>query len=255
MLIDLSANIERGRIKLWQADVYSQTHMSRPIPFGSVSNLLGAWQKSDSRPRAEPRPGFAPHGGIHRNSDPYYEIEEKIITKNLVPDQRVRTSSTRGLGAFANVFAIETFMDEIAHEAEIDPIQLRRDHLSDVRATEILDLMQLKANKFHVKVDRPLRYGFGYAFARYKNAKCYAGVVVHLTLNEETFELKLLHADIVADAGLVIDRDGLANQLEGGFIQAASWTLKEEVKFDEYNSISTDYPQVHRDTDSRGNFA
>jgi CO/xanthine dehydrogenase Mo-binding subunit len=62
-----------------------------------------------------------------------------------------------------------------------------------------------------------------------------------LAVNEQTFDIRLIHAVIVADAGLIIDRDGLANQLEGGLIQAASWTLKESVQFDEFDTISTDW--------------
>ena len=87
MQIDLAARIGQGRITAWQADIYSQTHMSRPIPFGGVSNLLAAWQKAKPKKRAEARAGLAPHGGIHRNADPYYNFGTKRITKNLVPDQ------------------------------------------------------------------------------------------------------------------------------------------------------------------------
>ena len=241
MQIDLAARVSQGRITSWQASVYSQTHMSRPIPFGSVSNLLAAWQRSKPKPRAQSRAGLAPHGGIHRNSDPYYNFEVKRITKNLVTDQRVRTSSTRGLGAFANVFAIETFLDEIAGHLGVDANQLRLRHLEDPRAIEIIKTMQVKSDKYQSNVETPWVSGRGFAFARYKNTKCYAGVEIHLMVNENTFEIKLLHADIIADAGLVIDRDGLANQLEGGMIQAASWTLKEAVRFDEFNRTSTDW--------------
>ena len=54
-------------------------------------------------------------------------------------------------------------------------------------------------------------------------------------------QIRLLHATIAADAGRIIDRDGLANQLEGGFLQAASWTLKEEVRWDRAAIRSTDW--------------
>jgi CO/xanthine dehydrogenase Mo-binding subunit len=241
MQIDMAARMTKGRITFWQADIYSQSHMGRPVPFGSVSNLVAAWHKSKPMPRAQARPGMAAHGGIHRNADPYYDFKEKRITKNLVQDQRIRTSSTRGLGAFANVFAIESFMDEIAHHIGQDPIELRLDHLSDARAIQVIKTMGEKAKLYTNHVESPWRSGCGFAFARYKNTKCYAGVAMFLAVNEQTFDIRLIHAVIVADAGLIIDRDGLANQLEGGLIQAASWTLKESVQFDEFDTISIDW--------------
>jgi len=241
MQIDMAARMTKGRITSWQADVYSQSHMGRPVPFGRVSNLIAAWHKSKPMPRAEARPGMAAHGGIHRNADPYYDFEEKRITKNLVLDQRIRTSSTRSLGAFANVFAIESFMDEIAHHTRQDPIQLRLDHLGDGRAIQVIETMRKKAQQYTNHVESPWKPGCGFAFARYKNTKCYAGVAMFLAVNEQSFDIRLIHAVIVADAGLIIDRDGLANQLEGGMIQAASWTLKESVQFDEFDTISTDW--------------
>ena len=241
MLIDLDACVIDGAIMCWNADIYSQTHMGRPIPFGSVTNLVAAWQKSDAMPRAEARPGIAFHGGIHRNADPCYQIPEKRIIKNLVKDQKVRTSSTRSLGAFANVFAIESFMNELAHASGQDPVQFRLNHLQDSRAKAVIMSMATRLGDYQLKERDGWQYGHGIAFARYKNSKCYAAVGVVLGINQETFEISLDHAVISADAGQVIDKDGLTNQLEGGFIQAASWTLKEAVQFGEYASISDDW--------------
>jgi len=236
MLVELDANLVDGKIMAWNADIYSQTHMGRPLPFGSVSNLLAAWQKNDPMPQAEIRPGMAPHGGIHRNADPYYEIPNKRIIKHLVKDTKLRTSSTRALGAFANVFAIETFMDELALASSQDPAKFRIDHLRDDRAIEVIKSMVSALADHQFQVHDQWQYGKGIAFARYKNTKTYAAVGVVLGVNVETFKIDLLHAVIAADAGQVIDRDGLENQLEGGLIQAASWTLKEAVQFDEYSS-------------------
>lgn len=242
MLVDLSAGLEGGRIGYWGADVFSQTHMNRPMPgHGKASRLIAAWQKKSPMTVQKPQPSMAPHGGIHRNADPYYTLPEKRITKNLVSDTRLRTSATRALGAFANVFAIESFMDELAVQAQIDPVTFRLNHLVDERAIAIVSrLAQEMAH--HAPQRRPgERLGQGVAFARYKNEKTYAAVGVFVGVHEETFAVRLDHALIVADAGRVIDRDGLINQLEGGFIQAASWSLKEQVLFDEKGSISRNW--------------
>jgi nicotinate dehydrogenase subunit B len=241
MLIELDACVIDGCIRTWNADVYSQTHMGRPVPFGSVTNLVAAWQKSMPMPRARARPGIALHGGIHRNADPYYLIPEKRIVKNLVTDQRVRTSSTRSLGAFANVFAIETFMNELALASGEDAVQFRLNHLQDDRGKAVITTMTDRLGEYQADTTDGLLSGRGIAFARYKNSKCYAAVGMVLSVNPETFQITLQHAVISADAGLVIDPDGLTNQLEGGLIQAASWTLKEAVQFGEFASISQNW--------------
>ncbi len=241
MLMKMQASLKDGRITAWNADVFSESHGGRPVPFGSVSNLVAAWHKSDSMPRADARPGRGNHSGIHRNADPYYEIANRRIVKHLVPDKRIRTSSTRGLGAYGNVFAIESFMDELAAAANADPVKFRRRHLSDPRALAVIDAAQAKADEYSPDVKAPWKAGRGFAFARYKNAKTYAAVVMFLAVNEKTLNIQLLHAVIAADSGQIIDTDGLSNQLEGGLIQSSSWTLKEAVTFDAFSTTSSDW--------------
>lgn len=241
MLIDVSAKVDGGRISYWNADIYSKTHMGRPRPAGEASGLLAAWQLETPIPRPVPEPGRGFHGGIHRNADPYYKFPERRIIKNLVSDTRIRTSSTRGLGAFANVFAIESFMDELAHHAGIDPLAFRLSHLDDERATTCLNSMHQALMAYEPETRAGELVGKGFSFARYKNIQTYAAVGIILTVNEETFDVSLKHAVIAADAGQVIDRDGLTNQLEGGLIQSASWTLKEQVQFDEEGAITDNW--------------
>src|SRR5581483_9434558 len=78
-------------------------------------------------------------------------------------------------------------------------------------------------------------------FARYKNGACYAAVIADVTVDDATAQVRVPRAVIAADAGQVVDPDGLANQLEGGLIQSASWTLKEAVQFDRMRVTSVDW--------------
>ncbi len=247
MVMSLEGSLAGNRIEHWIADIYSQTHVSRPRPTDGTSGLLAAWHRELSLPRPAPAPAMFRHVGIHRNADPYYEIGAKHIVKHLVRDQRIRTSATRGLGAFGNIFAIESFMDELAVTAGEDPVRFRLAHLTDPRARQVIQQVADEMAEYDPRTagldETGWLFGQGMAFARYKNVQTYAAVGVHIGFHEETFELRLLKACIVADAGLVIDPDGLANQLEGGFLQAASWTLKERVQFDEYTSVSSDWEQ------------
>ncbi len=230
MAVTLEASVDGGAIKSWQHDVYSYAHMGRPTPSGdaAISGLLASWDL-DSASRPPPRgPSRGFHGGGHRNADPLYEVGERQIVKHFLADAPVRTSSTRGLGAFANVFAIESFIDELAAVAGHDPVAFRLSHLADGRARDVIDSVIDLAGGLVAGggLDAP---GRGLAFAQYENHKAYCAVIAEATVDARSGEVRVPRAWIAADAGEVIDPDGLVNQLEGGFVQAMSWTLKEQL--------------------------
>jgi CO/xanthine dehydrogenase Mo-binding subunit len=155
-------------------------------------------------------------------------------------DGPLRTSSLRSLGAYANIFAIESFMDELAEHAGIDPIEFRLKNLDDPRAKTVLQ--QLKKQ---LPSKSP---GIGVAFSRYKNTGAYCAVAAHVSVNKTTGVPAVKKMWAVVDAGEVINLDGIKNQIEGGMIQSASWTLYEQVRFDK-NQISSrvwsTYPVMH----------
>jgi CO/xanthine dehydrogenase Mo-binding subunit len=235
MTVTLSAGLDaEGRLVDWNHDTYSYPHVGRPFPSGPEhSGLLAAWSRATPAPRPPPRGGAGGfHGGPHRNADPLYDVGERRIASHSVAGSPIRTSSTRSLGAFANVFAIESFMDELAHAAGVAPDRFRTAHLTDPRAVEVVEAVVDLAGGLSALggVDAP---GRGLAFARYENIKAYVAVVAEVSVDPRTGRITLRRAWIAADAGEVIDPDGLANQLEGGFVQAASWTLYEELPVDD----------------------
>lgn len=236
--IELSASVEADRITAWNADIYSETHSGRPAPGQQGSNLRAAWDLANPRARPPVQPGRGPHGGIHRNADPYYSFAQRRVVKHLAAP-RVRTSSTRGLGAYANVFAIESFLDELALEMHIDAIALRQAHLDDPRARAVVERAGQAVARW--RSAPRANTGCGMAFARYKNVQTYCAVAVLLEVDPDTADVHLLQAEIAADAGRVVDPDGLAHQLEGAFVQSASWTLKESVSFDAHGRTNTDW--------------
>lgn len=175
-------------------------------------------------------------GGLQRNLDPIYDIPETRYVKNLVPDMPLRTSALRCLGAALNVFGIESFIDEIASAEARDPLDFRRMHLSDARAVAVIDALAAEV----AARPKPEGAGRGIAYAQYKNAMTRVGIAVDLIVTS-TAEIRIEDVVIVADAGRVIDHDGLVAQLEGGFLQAASWALYEEVKWDRDGVTSRDW--------------
>jgi nicotinate dehydrogenase subunit B len=239
MLVKVRALTDQaGRPVDWTAEIWSGTHNGRP---GSGNPLLGGEALPDPLPL--PPPGDVPEangGGATRNGEPLYDIAQKRIIHHLVPDVPVRVSSLRGLGAMANVFALECAIDELATRAGQDPVAYRLSITSDPRARAVIEKAAGMA-KWNPADRGGAGSGRGFAFSRYKNKAGYAAVVVALDVDEE---IRLRHVWCAADAGLVINPDGAINQLEGGIIQSASWVLKEQVRFDEgVSSVDWDtYP-------------
>lgn len=242
MLLQLQASLSaRGEIIDWNHDVYSYAHSTRPALGLETSGLLAAWHLAEPFAPQQPRPMGGYHSGAHRNADPVYALPRKRVVRHAVADSPLRVSALRSLGAYANVFAIESFMDELALAADLDPLEFRLRHLRDQRARAVLLAAAERAdwaNRAQVETEGE---GWGMALAQYKNLQCYCAIVVQLRVDRDSGEINLQRAIIAADAGQVVNPDGLANQLEGGFVQAASWTLYEAVKFDRRGITSVDW--------------
>ncbi|RYG01791.1 MAG: xanthine dehydrogenase family protein molybdopterin-binding subunit [Chitinophagaceae bacterium] len=231
MIVDLKAKLDNnGRITHWQHELWSDTHGTRPG--GNPENLLPSAYISKHIP--EKAAGFS--GGAYRNSQPYYAIENQKVDVHFF-EGPLRVSALRSLGAYGNIFAIESFMDELAEKAGIDPIEFRLKHLDDIRAKEVL-LMLRKMVKDYVPANKKNRSGTGIAFSRYKNTAAYCAVAAVVSFDKEIIIEKMFS---VIDAGEAINTDGLINQTEGGMIQSASWTMQEEVKFNHEKILSVDW--------------
>ena len=191
-------------------------------------------------PEPAPAPNLTTNGGIHRNATPPYAFPETRIVKHLVHDLPLRVSALRTLGAYANVFAAESFMDELAHAAGADPLDYRRRHLEDARTRAVLDAAADRFGWAARPAATGVGTGHGIAVARYKNMKSYCAVAVEVDVGDDA-NVVLRRTVIAVDAGEIVDPDGLAAQLEGGFVQAASRTLLEVVAWDRDGITSRDW--------------
>jgi len=222
MLMDLEAGLDHeGKIAFWRSDVWSDSHSQRPNQ--DAGTLLAA-RHLDPPIELSGR-GYL--GGGHRNADPYYDIPNMKVSAHFF-EGPLRVSSLRSLGAYANIFAIESFMDELAEAANQDPIEFRLKHLTDARAKEVVSQLA-KLTKNEELVDGE---GIGYAFCRYKNHAAYCAVAAKVWVDPTTQALTIRKLWATVDVGEVINPDGLKNQCEGGMNMAVSWTLKEAVTFD-----------------------
>ena len=142
----------------------------------------------------------------------------------------LRVSALRSLGAYMNIFSIESFMDELTQASGADPVEFRLRHLTDPRAR---DVVTTAAERFGWSRFRAIRgTGRGFAFARYKNLGAYAALAVEVSVDHESGRLRLVRAIAAVDSGQAVNPDGIRNQIEGGILQSASWTLYESVTFD-----------------------
>lgn len=241
MKIALQASLDgTGAIIDWQQDIWSLSHLGRPRSAPGVSGLLAASHLA--QPFAPP-PAMLPrgsHSGSYRNADPLYHFAQKRIITHHLPTSPLRVSAMRGLGAVANVFAIESFMDELALAANADPVAFRLRHLTDERARAIIEAAADKAGWRAGGQSPAPGHGRGLGFGQYKNRQAYTAVIVDLHV-DDSGEIHLDQAVIAADAGQIVNADGLSNQLEGGFIQAASLALYEQVTWDENGITSRDW--------------
>jgi CO/xanthine dehydrogenase Mo-binding subunit len=226
---------DKGKIIYWSNEVFSDTYMTRPSNT-ELDNFISYNLVNNHFIKRKSTPKTNAHMGIHRNLDPLYDFGETRLIKNLVHDLPLRTSALRTLGAFSNVVALECFINEIAKTKNIDPFEIRINHLSDERAIGVIKNLRDQMTKEIQKED--LHRGIG--FSRYKNSAAFCAVGVELKVNDD-LEIKLINAWISVDAGEVAYEDGIKAQVEGGFIQAASWSLYEEVKFDTKEIISIDW--------------
>ncbi len=237
MLVTLHVDLdERGRPADWTTEIWSATHVQRP---GSGSGFLLATEAlPNPPPEVQPTdPTEARGGGGTRNAVPLYDVPAHRILHHLVQRAPVRTSALRGLGALPNVYAIESLIDELAARAGEDPVAYRLSILSEPRARRLVERVAELAGWNSRGPGRDGK-GLGMAFARYKNRAAYAAVAAAVTVEES---VRVDRVWCVADAGLVVNPDGARNQLEGGIIQALSWTLKEQVRFDDHGIASIDW--------------
>ncbi len=238
MVIHTKAGVDAsGNVLDWDLQIWSTPHGTRPS--GEAGNLLSA--RYLEKPFTQPTPVNAggPNFAADRNGIALYDFAGHKVLTHFITDMPVRVSSTRGLGAYANVFAIESFMDELAVAANVDPLAYRLRFLKDERAR---DALQKAADKFGWATwQKTPNRGRGIGFARYKNIAGYCAVALEVEVNPRTGRVRVLRAVASADSGHIVNPDGVSNQIEGGLVQSLSWSLKEEVKFDDTQILSTDW--------------
>jgi nicotinate dehydrogenase subunit B len=227
-VVRIAADVDtRGDVLSWQHEIWGNGHATRPGSARPIG-LLAAGHRDGGEPiEAAGDPPLERGGGAGRNAVPGYAFPAYRVVNHRLSVMPLRTSSLRSLGGFVNVFAIESFMDELAAAAGRDPVEYRLAQLADPRGRAVIEAAARRSGWAGWSASGAAGHGIGYA--RYKNSSAYCAVVAEV---EAVTEVRVRRLTIAVDAGLVINPDGAENQVEGGAIQAASWTLRERVRFD-----------------------
>ena len=241
MVMDVSAGLDAdGRIVAWDYAVWTPTHSSRPSA-QSAANFVAA-QLTGATPSAR-----GSLGG-ERNARHTYTIPNTRVVAHLLQSAPLRTSSLRGLGSPQNSFANESFMDELALAAGVDPVEFRLRHLTDPRAIAVVKaaarLASWEPRVSHSRGQAPpggVASGRGFAFVQYEGTEALVAAVVDVDVDTAQHTARVRRVFVAHDCGLIVNPDGLRNQIEGNVIQSISRTLKEAVAFDRSRVTSLDW--------------
>ena len=240
MVMQAKASLDGdGKIADWQYELWSSTHSTRPTST-TGTNVLAGWYVAEPQTMGAFTSPPQPAGGGDRNAIPLYDFPSQKVVHHFLQEMPLRGSALRTLGAYANVFASESFMDELAAAANADPVVFRLAHMKDPRARAVIEKVAAMADWKPGEKGNGTR-GRGIAFSKYKNLACYVACVAEVEIDRASGKVRVPRAWAATDAGLVINPDGLKAQIEGGFVQSASWTLYEEVKFDKNGILSRDW--------------
>nr|WP_239499304.1 molybdopterin cofactor-binding domain-containing protein [Paraburkholderia tuberum] len=243
MTVEANATLDSaGTLADWRYELWSNTHNNR---IENAGRLLPAQLLAQPFTPAPPKPIPMPEGGGDRNSIPLYRVPGLHVQHHFVPTMPIRVSAMRSLGAHMNVFAIESFIDELARAAHADPVAFRLKHLDDPRAhgviSAVVDQFGWRARRARTGDSSPRSQGTGFAFAQYKNLMAYLAVAMDVTVMRDTGELSIERVVAAVDCGQIVNPDGVRNQIEGGILQTTSWTLYEETHFDPQRITSYDW--------------
>ncbi len=238
MVMEVSGGLdEHGNVAAWDFHVWSPTHAARPR-FGGQ---LLTQQLVTNTPDTPPRFSF----GAERNARTTYSFPVQRVTIHWLSRTPLRSSSFRSLGGAENTFANESFMDELAAAAGMDPLEFRLRYLAEPRAREVLQAAAEKSGwekrPSPQRTQDNLAEGRGLAYAQYENDQALVACIAQVQVDRSSGAVRVRRVVVAHDCGLIINPDGLKNQIEGNVIQSLSRALKEEVKFTETRITSVDW--------------
>jgi nicotinate dehydrogenase subunit B len=238
MVMEVHGGLDaQGNVVAWDYHVWSPSHVAR----ARFAGQLVTAQLLSGQPAPQSRFSF----GAERNAPTNYAFPAQRVTVHYVPNSYLRASSFRSLGGSENTFANESFIDELAAAAVADPLEYRLRYLADPRERGVLNAAAEKAGWKPRPSPRTngseLAEGRGVAFARYENDQAIVACIAEVQVEQTTGVVRVVRIVVAHDCGLIINPDGVKNQIEGNVIQSLSRALKEEVQFNELRITSVNW--------------
>jgi len=238
MVMDVRGGLDaQGNVVAWDYQVWSPSHVARPRFSGQLLTAQLLSGQGDTPPRFSL--------GAERNAPTNYSFPVQRVRVHWLSRSPLRASAFRSLGGAENTFANESFMDELAAAARVDAVEFRIRYLSDPRTRAVLQAAADKANWDTRPSPRAQHSGVlegrGVAFARYENEQAIVACIAFVQVDPENGAVRVKRIVVAHDCGLIINPDGVKNQIEGNIVQSLSRALKEEVKFDETRIKSVDW--------------
>jgi nicotinate dehydrogenase subunit B len=236
MVMEVRGGLDaQGNVAAWDYEVWSPNHAGRPFG-GMGGNLLAGEEMGLGQRFIE--------AGADRNAKSTYAFADQRVLLHQLQSTPLRSSSLRGLGSPQNSFANESFIDELAAAAGQDPLDYRRRHLKDERAIAVLDEVAKMSGwdkRASPRGDRSSGIGRGVAFVQYDNYSSYVAMVVQVKVDRGSGQTRVERVWVAHDCGLIVNPDGVRNQIEGNVIQNISRTLYEEARFSRRGMESVDW--------------
>ncbi len=210
-----------GRIDYWRHDFVSSPIITGPIP-NSIAWVVDSFK--------------ADEGTARGSLNPYAIVNQRIRYSDIRTE--VPIGAWRGLGSAPNCFAIESMMDELAHEANIDPLDFRLLNLSS--GHEVLKNVLINLGKMKSAPKKPKQqsinsieydYGYGIACAVYKNQTPVA-VAVDVVIDHSEQNISIRKINCVQDCGAIVNPQQVENQVIGNLVWGCSMAMKERITFE-----------------------
>lgn len=235
--VDLRASVDtQGNLVAWEAETWlpAWSGARGTIPLVAFDSA-GITQRQGRWP-----------GSLDENLDPPYTSPNATVTIHRLKEAPLRPGHVRAPGKVANCWAVESFVDEIAHAVGEDPVQYRLKRLTDPRAVavvkrtaEMLDWQPRSTPR--TLVAKGKLTGRGFSYVRYRGNEVYVAMAMQVGVDAATGKVSVERVVCAHDCGLVVNPDALKNQMEGSIVQALSKMLHEEVRFDRSRVTGVDW--------------
>ncbi len=224
-----------NRIAAWE------THMWLPMNIQGNRPLVSVDGAGITQPHGQGA------GLMSQNGDPPYAASNVRVVVHYLKGTPLRPSNLRAPGKVANVFAVESFTDELAAAAGVDAVEFRLRALTDPRALDVIKRAaemigwEGRPSPNRRPITGNVLTGRGFAYARYKQAENYVAIAMEVAVDRNTGKINVRRIACAHDGGLIVNPDGLRNQIEGSILQTLGRALHEEVKFDRSRVTSVDW--------------